>query len=96
MPRPHVLDLQSGIIGFGDEPIITGIWERVSLCVSAHDSAIQPEVGRTKYQHWLPIHAVMVLVSIPSERSGMMTSYALTQFGVNFILAVRPKRPSED
>jgi hypothetical protein len=36
------------------------------------------------------------LVSIPSERSGMTTSYALTQYGVNFILAVRPKRPSED
>lgn len=33
------------------------------------------------------------LVSIPSERSGMTTSYALTQYGVNFILAVRPKRP---
>jgi Abortive infection alpha len=33
------------------------------------------------------------LVSIPSERSGMMTSYALTQYGVNFILAVRSKRP---
>src|SRR5579872_500260 len=27
-------------------------------------------------------------VSIPSERSGIMTSYALTQYGVNFILAV--------
>jgi hypothetical protein len=36
------------------------------------------------------------LVSIPSERSGMKTSYSLTQYGVNFILAVRPKRPSED
>jgi len=35
-------------------------------------------------------------VSIPSERSGIKTSYALTQYGVNFILAVRPKRPSED
>jgi hypothetical protein len=35
-------------------------------------------------------------VSIPSERSGIMTNYALTQYGVNFILAVRPKRPSED
>ncbi|MFZ0135857.1 MAG: Abi-alpha family protein [Candidatus Sulfotelmatobacter sp.] len=33
-------------------------------------------------------------VSIPSERSGIMTSYALTQYGVNFILAVRPNRPS--
>lgn len=30
------------------------------------------------------------LVSIPSERSGITTSYALTQYGVNFILAVRP------
>jgi len=30
-------------------------------------------------------------VSIPSERSGMATSYALTQYGVNFIVAVRPK-----
>ncbi len=30
-------------------------------------------------------------VSIPSERSGMKISYALTQYGVNFILAVRPK-----
>jgi len=30
-------------------------------------------------------------ISIPSERSGIMTSYALTQYGVNFILAVRPK-----
>ena len=36
------------------------------------------------------------LISIPSERSGMKTSYALTQYGVNFILAVRPKRPSQD
>jgi hypothetical protein len=36
------------------------------------------------------------LVSVPSERSGIKTSYALTQYGVNFILAVRPKRPSED
>jgi hypothetical protein len=35
------------------------------------------------------------LISIPSERSGMMANYALTQYGVNFILAVRPK-PSED
>jgi hypothetical protein len=35
-------------------------------------------------------------VSIPSERSGIMTSYALTQYGVNFILAVRRKRPSGD
>ncbi|MGA2674950.1 MAG: Abi-alpha family protein [Terracidiphilus sp.] len=33
-------------------------------------------------------------VSIPSERSGIMTNYALTQYGVNFILAVRPKRTS--
>ena len=33
-------------------------------------------------------------VPIPSERSGIMTSYALTQYGVNFILAVRPNRPS--
>jgi hypothetical protein len=30
------------------------------------------------------------------KRSGIKTSYALTQYGVNFILAVRPKRPSED
>jgi hypothetical protein len=30
-------------------------------------------------------------VSIPSERSGIKTSYALTQYGVNFIRAVRPK-----
>ena len=29
---------------------------------SAHDSAIQPEQVRAKYQQWLPIHAVMVLV----------------------------------
>jgi len=29
-------------------------------------------------------------ISIPSERSGMKISYALTQYGVNFILAVRP------
>jgi hypothetical protein len=29
---------------------------------SAHDSAIQPDLARAKYQHWLPIHAVMVLV----------------------------------
>jgi Abortive infection alpha len=36
------------------------------------------------------------LISIPCERSGMMTSYALTQYGVNFILAVRHKHPSED
>jgi hypothetical protein len=36
------------------------------------------------------------LVSIPSEHSGMKTSYALTQYGVNFILAVRPNRPSEE
>jgi hypothetical protein len=36
------------------------------------------------------------LVSIPSERSGIITSYALTQYGVNFILAVRPKLPPED
>jgi hypothetical protein len=36
------------------------------------------------------------VVSIPSERSGMVTNYALTQYGVNFIFAVRPKRPSED
>lgn len=28
-------------------------------------------------------------VSIPSQRSGIMTSFALTQYGVNFILAVR-------
>jgi hypothetical protein len=28
---------------------------------SAHDSAIQPDLARAKYQHWLPIHAVMVL-----------------------------------
>jgi len=35
-------------------------------------------------------------VSIPSERGGMATSYALTQYGVNFILAVRPKCPSDD
>jgi hypothetical protein len=34
-------------------------------------------------------------VSIPSSRSGMKTSYALTQYGVNFILAVRPNLPSE-
>ena len=33
------------------------------------------------------------LVSIPSERSGMRTSYALTQYGVNFIWAVRPEHP---
>ncbi len=33
-------------------------------------------------------------VSIPSERSGIMTSYALTQYGVNFILAVRRNLPS--
>jgi hypothetical protein len=32
---------------------------------SAHDSAIQPELARAKYQHWLPIQVVMVL-----ERSG--------------------------
>jgi len=32
-------------------------------------------------------------VSIPSERSGIMTSYALTQYGVNFILAVQRERP---
>jgi hypothetical protein len=31
-------------------------------------------------------------VSIPSERSGIMTSFALTQYGVNFILAVQRKR----
>jgi hypothetical protein len=31
------------------------------------------------------------LISIPSERSGMKVSYALTQYGVNFVLAVRPK-----
>jgi hypothetical protein len=30
-------------------------------------------------------------ISIPSERSGLKTTYALTQYGVNFILAVRPK-----
>jgi hypothetical protein len=35
-------------------------------------------------------------VSIPSERSGIMTSYALTQYGVNFILAVRRERHSGD
>jgi hypothetical protein len=34
------------------------------------------------------------LIAIPSERSGMKTNYALTQYGVNFILAVRPNRPS--
>jgi hypothetical protein len=34
-------------------------------------------------------------VSIPSEHSGMTTSYALTQYGVNFILAVRPRHPSD-
>jgi hypothetical protein len=34
------------------------------------------------------------LVSIPSAHSGMKTSYALTQYGVNFILAVRPESPS--
>ena len=36
------------------------------------------------------------LVPIPSEHSGLKTSYALTQYGVNFILAVRPERPSDD
>jgi hypothetical protein len=36
------------------------------------------------------------MVSIPSARSGMKTSYALTQYGVNFILAVRPKHRSND
>jgi|SRR5208282_2962498 len=35
------------------------------------------------------------VISVPSEHSGMATKYALTQYGVNFILAVRPK-PSED
>jgi hypothetical protein len=35
------------------------------------------------------------VISIPSDRSGMTTKYALTQYGVNFILVVRPK-PSED
>jgi hypothetical protein len=30
---------------------------------SAHDSAIQPELAHAKYQHWLLIHAVTVLVS---------------------------------
>jgi hypothetical protein len=34
------------------------------------------------------------LISMPSEPGGMTTSYALTQYGVNFILAVRPKPPS--
>ncbi len=34
-----------------------------------------------------------VHVSLPSERSGIKTTYALTQYGVNFILAVRSKRP---
>ena len=29
---------------------------------SAHDSAILPELARDKYQHWLPIYAVVVLV----------------------------------
>jgi len=29
-------------------------------------------------------------ITIPSEDSGMKTSYALTQYGVNFILAVQP------
>jgi Abortive infection alpha len=36
------------------------------------------------------------LISIPCERSGMMISYALTQYDVNFISAVRHKHPSED
>lgn len=31
------------------------------------------------------------VISIPSEDSGITTEYALTQYGVNFILAVRPK-----
>jgi Abortive infection alpha len=35
-------------------------------------------------------------VAIPSERSGIMSTYALTQYGVNFIFAVRPKPPSDD
>ena len=36
------------------------------------------------------------IVSIPSVHSGTVTTYALTQYGVNFILAVRPKRPTEN
>jgi hypothetical protein len=36
------------------------------------------------------------VVSLQTDRSGMKISYALTQYGVNFIWAVRPKRPSED
>jgi hypothetical protein len=31
-------------------------------------------------------------LQIPAEDSGIAVSYALTQYGVNFILAVRPKR----
>jgi hypothetical protein len=36
------------------------------------------------------------MVSIPFGQGGTKISYALTQYGVNFILAVRPKRPSEE
>jgi hypothetical protein len=36
------------------------------------------------------------VISVPSESSGMTTNYALTQYGVNFILAVRPKPSEED
>jgi len=32
------------------------------------------------------------VIKIPSEQSGIKTSYALTQYGVNFILAVRPRQ----
>src|SRR5664280_913595 len=34
---------------------------------SAHDSAIQPDMARAKYQYWLPIHAVMILADKPED-----------------------------
>ena len=37
---------------------------------SAHDSAIQTELARAKYQHWVPIQAVMVLGRFSGEIHG--------------------------
>ena len=49
-----------------------------------------PYCSPVSISHTLPLPTLM-----PSERSGMKVSYTLTQYGVNFVLAVRPKRPSE-
>jgi hypothetical protein len=47
--------------------------------------------GRTRYRE-----VAGEEIPIPSDDSGMIVKYALTQYGVNFILAVRPRRPLEE